>query len=165
MKRPFLGIFAMRLTIYEGLEARGSNRWPCLKVPAAQADKVAARHCPLVVGQSAGDGHLPETAESSMISNHFQSFPITFYKIMKRLFWDFRYAIDDLRGFGGAGVKPVAMPQSAGCAGGQLRSATLSISQVQSRLGRDGGTFKESRGQGKITKIRREAAEFDVCFT
>jgi len=126
MKRPFLGIFAMRLTIYEGLEARGSNRWPCLKVPAAQADKVAARHCPLVVGQSAGDGHLPETAESSMISNHFQSFPITFYKIMKRLFWDFRYAIDDLRGFGGAGVKPVAMPQSAGCAGRQGHSATLS---------------------------------------
>ena len=61
-----------------------------------------------------------------MISNHFQSIPITFYKIMKRLLGDFRYAIDDLRGFGGAGVKPVAVPQSAGCAGRQGRSATLS---------------------------------------
>ena len=86
------------------------------------------------------------------ISNQFQSIPITFYKIMKRLLGDFRYAIDDLRGFGGAGVKPVAMPQSAGCAGRQGHSATLSTSQVQSRLGRDGGHSRKVEDRQKLQK-------------
>jgi len=70
-----------------------------------------------------------------MISNDFQSIPITFEKTMKP--GDLRCAIDDLRTAWWRGIKGMAGPQGAGCAGRQGRSATCPPLAGQSESNRD----------------------------
>jgi hypothetical protein len=77
MKTSGFTICDLRFT--KGSVARESEGWSCLKVPAARANNVAARHCPPLSVKASQSASRTGTANS----DDFQSIPITFKEIMK----------------------------------------------------------------------------------